>query len=359
MGSTPSKYDAGKEDPGLLDMLTSDSLLKACFEDVPSVLDEVSEETLDAGLGLVGNVMDTVLRESIRPSPDEVLNNPVKSMAYVLAGGDPMEIMVPALKEAAISHNQGQRSTNGGPSKQMAASTESSKQQSAAKSLPNSTVAKKKTRRRSFHEPDPSSDTKFNMDDVRTLAYHFVRRLTRYVRLSGIGQYISEQTNIRRSEIFLPFRSEFQDRSSHLAEHHAAHIVRAQVNATLETDYPALFVPVRNFLGRTHLIPKYGNVYNGVGGDIDRIQAEFLKEMSTIDFRGDLTAQARDILKRLVTKFLNVFIDAVRCKLHDDLDALEQVIKEIGQISIEQLFEKGQKGLEHLNKDDSDDDDQI
>lgn len=226
----------------------------------------------------------------------------------------------------------------------------SSTNRGATRSRQRSPAGTQKGRRKSQSFQDPSSETNENLNNIRDVAYHFVLRLTRYARLGGIGQYVAEQTKIYRSDVFYEGTSEYQDRSCPVPGHHAAHVVRVRMNGSIELDYPEIYVPLRDFIGHTHFVPQYANVWRGLGGQIDEIQAQFLREISTIDFRGDLTPRVKDILSRLKQAFLDAFESAIRSGRYSALQVrdLNKVIEAIQGITIRELFEKGRDGLNYI-----------
>lgn len=290
---------------------------------------------------LAGSLANAALRAANRPDPDE--REPVRALfQHLLTGGiDPISVMSAVVQAASWDH--GGQSSSGGNS-----STSGGSNQRASRSLRNSPAVTRRARRRSRHEPDPSSELNDDLNDIRSVAYHFVRRLTRYVRLGGIGQYVTDATTglVSRADVFYEGTSEHQDRSCSVPGHHAAHVVRVRLNMFIETDYPEIFEPLRIFVGHTHFVPQYANVWHGLGGEVDRIQARFLQEMSTINFRGDLTAETKDILRRLKQAFLDVFEAAIRSGRYTarQVRDLQEAIDAIREISLRELFEKGRDG---------------
>uniref|UniRef100_A0A8D8P1T5 (northern house mosquito) hypothetical protein n=1 Tax=Culex pipiens TaxID=7175 RepID=A0A8D8P1T5_CULPI len=199
--------------------------------------------------------------------------------------------------------------------------------------------------------PDESSETT-DMRKVRSLMYHFKKRLTRFVRLSAMAQYISEQTSIARDKFLCTGKSQYQDRYSRMGHaFHASHVVRVHINNAdqLESRNAELFEMLKNFLGHTHLMPRYANEWNGVGGRIDRIQEDFLEEINTIDFSRPLNTQVRDMLQRLKDEFLKVF-KSLGVPKNIELMEIVEVIETIDEISIEELFKKGKSWYDNKNK---------
>lgn len=299
-----------------------------------------------AGLLIGGALANAALREANRPDPDEIRRNPERAiLQQMMFGGSPVDLMMTLAQSARA--NEGSQSSGGGTGGQ---SSTGSSNRGATRSRQNSPAVTRRTRRRSCHEPDPSSDTNEDLNDIRDVSYHFVRRLTRYVRLSGIGQYVTDQTDILRADVFYEGCSEFQDRSCSVPGHHAAHVVRVRINGNIELEFPEIFEPLRNFVGHTHFVPQYANVWRGLGGEIDRIQERFLLEMSTIDFRSDLTSRVEDILRRLKQAFLDAFGNAIRSGRYNaqQVRDLEEVVEAIRNITIRELFEKGREGLNYI-----------
>lgn len=302
-----------------------------------------------AGFLLAGALANAAAREANRPDPEEFQRNPQRAMFQHMAmGGSPVDLMM-NLAQAARA-NQAQQSSGGGSSSTSGQSNSGSSNQRAARSRQNSPAATRRTRRRSATFDDPSSETNEDLNDIRDIAYHFVRRLTRYVRLGGIGQYVTEQTDIYRHDVFYEGTSEYQDRSCRIPGHHAAHVVRVRINANIELEYPEIYEVLRDFVGHTHFVPQYANVWRGLGGEIDRIQARFLQEISTIDFRGDLTPRVEDILRRLKQAFLDAFEAAVRSGRYSaqQVRELNEVIEAIRGLTIRELFGKGRDGLNYV-----------
>uniref|UniRef100_A0A1Q3FLC3 Uncharacterized protein n=1 Tax=Culex tarsalis TaxID=7177 RepID=A0A1Q3FLC3_CULTA len=290
------------------------------------------------------------MREANRPDPEEFNRNPERALLQqMMFGGDPAELIINLARARANQEQQASGGdTSGGSSSGQSSSAGSN--QRAARSRQNSPAVQRRTRRRSRHEPDPSSETNEDLNDIRDVAYHFVRRLTRFVRLGGIGQYVTDQTSIRRADVFYEGCSEHQDRTCSVPGHHAAHVVRVRINGNVEIDFPEIFEPLQTFVGHTHFVPQYANVWRGLGGEIDRIQERFLSEISTIDFRGDLTSRVEDILRRLKQAFLDAFESAIRSGRYNEQQVrdLEAVVEAIRDITIRELFEKGREGLNHI-----------
>lgn len=309
-----------------------------------------------AGLFLGAALANAVMREANRPDPEELRRNPERVLLHQMAfGGDPVDLMF-NLAQATRANQSEQPSggdTSGGSTSggnTSAQSNTGSSNRTAARSRQNSPAIQRRTRRRSRHEPDPSSETNEDVNDIRDVAYHFVRRLTRFVRLGGIGQYVTDQTSIQRDDVFYEGASEHQDRSCSVPGHHAAHVVRVRINVIVELEFPEVFEPLRNFVGHTHFVPQYANVWRGLGGEIDRIQERFLQEISSIDFRGDLTSRVEDILRRLKQAFLDAFGSAIRSGRYNaqQVRDLEEVVEAIREITIRELFEKGREGLNYI-----------
>uniref|UniRef100_A0A1Q3FJW2 Uncharacterized protein n=1 Tax=Culex tarsalis TaxID=7177 RepID=A0A1Q3FJW2_CULTA len=290
------------------------------------------------------------MREANRPDPEEFNRNPERALLQqMMFGGDPAELIINLARARANQEQQASGGdTSGGSSSGQSSSAGSN--QRAARSRQNSPAVQRRTRRRSRHEPDPSSETNEDLNDIRDVAYHFVRRLTRFVRLGGIGQYVTDQTSIHRADVFYEGCSEHQDRTCSIPGHHAAHVVRVRINGNVETEFPEIFEPLQTFVGHTHFVPQYANVWRGLGGEIDRIQERFLQEISTIDFRGDLTSRVEDILRRLKQAFLDAIENAIRSGRYNEQQVrdLEAVMEAIRDITIRELFEKGREGLNHI-----------
>lgn len=308
-----------------------------------------------AGLAIGAAIANAAMREANRPDPEEMRRNPERAFFQHMAfGGNPVDLMM-NLAQAARA-NQGEQSfsgstTGGGTSGNSGQSnTGRSNNRTAARSRQNSPAVQRRTRRRSRHEPDPSSETNEDVQDIRDVAYHFVRRLTRFVRLGGIGQYVTDQTGIQRANVFYEGCSEHQDRRCSVPGHHAAHVVRVRINGDVEIEFPEIFEPLRAFVGHTHFVPQYANVWRGLGGEIDRIQERFLQEISTVDFRGELTSRVEDILRRLKQAFLDALGSAVRSGRYNaqQVRDLNEVIEAIREITIRELFEKGRDGLNYI-----------
>lgn len=292
-----------------------------------------------AGFLLAGALANAAMREATRPDPEELRRNPQRAMFQHLAmGGSPLDLMM-NLAQAALENQQQPASGT---------ANDASGQSNSAQSRQNSPAVRRRGRRKSRSFDDPSSDTNDDLNDIRGVAYHFVRRLTRYVRLGGIGQYVAEQTDIERSDVFYEGGSEYQDESCSIQGHHAAHVVRVRINGNIELEYPEIYEPLRDFAGHTHFVPRYANV--GIGRVIDRIQERFLQEMSTIDFRGDLTSRVEDILRRLKQAFIDAFESAIRSgRLSEQQEQdLREVVEVIRGITIRELFGKGRDGLNYI-----------
>lgn len=297
-----------------------------------------------AGFLLAGALANAAMREANRPDPEEFQRNPQRAMLQHMAlGGSPIDLMMNQAQAARQNEESRGSSTSG-------QSGNGSSNQEAARSRRNSPAVTRRRRRESQSFDDPSSDTNEDLNDIRTVAYHFVRRLTRFVRLGGIGQYVTEQTDIYRNDVFYEGPSEYQDRSCPVPGHHAAHVVRVRINGNIELEYPEIYEPLRDFVGHTHFVPQYANVWRGLGGEIDRIQERFLQEISTIDFRGDLSSRVQDILSRLKQAFLDVFERAIRSGRYSESQVrdLNEVIEAIRGITIRELFGKGRDGLNYI-----------
>lgn len=298
-----------------------------------------------AGFVLAGALANAAMREANRPDPEEFQRNPQRAMFQHLAmGGSPVDLMMNLAQAARANQEGGASSSTSGQS------NSGTSNRGAARSRQNSPAVTRRGRRKSRSFEDPSSETNDDLNDIRDVAYHFVRRLTRYVRLGGIGQYVTEQTDIYRNDVFYEGTSEYQDRSCPIPGHHAAHVVRVRINANIELEYPEIFEPLRDFIGHTHFVPQYANVWRGLGGEIDRIQARFLQEISTIDFRGDLTSRVEDILRRLKQAFLDAFEAAIRSGRYSaqQVRELNEVIEAIRGLTIRELFGKGRDGLNYI-----------
>lgn len=300
---------------------------------------------------LIGSALaNAAMREANRPDPEEFRRNPERALLQQMVfGGDPAELIINLARARANQEQQASGGdTSGGSTSGQSGSAGSN--QRAARSRQNSPAVQRRTRRRSRHEPDPSSETNEDLNDIRDVAYHFVRRLTRFVRLGGIGQYVTDQTSIDRADVFYEGCSEHQDRRCSIPGHHAAHVVRVRINGSVEIEFPEIFELLRTFVGHTHFVPQYANVWRGLGGEIDRIQERFLQEISTIDFRGDLTSRVEDILRRLKQAFLDVIGNAIRSGRYNaqQVRDLEAVVDAIREITIRELFEKGREGLNYI-----------
>lgn len=228
-----------------------------------------------AGFLLAGALANAAMREANRPDPEEFQRNPQRAMLQHMAlGGSPIDLMM-NLAQAARQNEESRGSSTSGQSGNGSSNRE------AARSRRNSPAVTRRRRRDSQFFDDPSSDTNEDLNDIRTVAYHFVRRLTRFVRLGGIGQYVTEQTDIYRNDVFYEGTSEYQDRSCrNMPGYHAAHVVRARINGNIELEYPEIYEPLRDFVGHTHFVPQYANVWRGLGGEIDRIQERFYKKLA-------------------------------------------------------------------------------
>ncbi|KAL9703116.1 hypothetical protein quinque_006634 [Culex quinquefasciatus] len=310
---------------------------------------------VSVGVAIGAAIANAAMWEANRPDPEEMRRNPERAFFQHMAfGGDPVDLMMHLAKAARA--NQGEQSssgstTGGGTSGNSGQSnTGSSNNRTAPRSRQNSPAVQRRTRRRSRHKPDPSSETNEDVQDIRDVAYHFVRRLTRFVRLGGIGQYVTDQTGIQRANVFYEGCSEHQDRRCSVPGHHAAHVVRVRINGDVEIEFPEIFEPLRTFVGHTHFVPQYANVWRGLGGEIDRIQERFLQEISTVDFRGEMTSRVEDILRRLKQAFLDALGSAVRSGRYNaqQVRDLNEVIEAIREITIRVLFEKGRDGLNYI-----------
>ncbi|EDS37045.1 hyp37.3 putative secreted salivary gland protein [Culex quinquefasciatus] len=146
----------------------------------------------------------------------------------------------------------------------------------------------KEGRKKSECAPDESSDTS-DMYTIRSLSYHFKKRMTRIVRLAAMGQFVSEQTSVFRQELLIGGRSQFHDRSSHISGYHAAHVVRES-----------------------------------------------------------LTSQVQDILERMKAAFLTVFLNAIFSEElnEEQLNDLTDVVETLQEISIYDMFMKGKTWYE-------------
>ncbi|KAL1379461.1 hypothetical protein pipiens_014890 [Culex pipiens pipiens] len=308
-----------------------------------------------AGLSIGAAIANAAMREANRPGPEEMRRNPERAFIQHMAfGGNPVDLM---LNLARARANQGEQSssgstTGGGTSGKLRTIKHRQFQQPNSGSLPpeQSSCPAQNSSPVAATSRIPSSETNEDVQDIRDVAYHFVRRLTRFVRLGGIGQYVTDQTGIQRANVFYEGCSEHQDRRCSVPGHHAAHVVRVRINGDVELEFPEIFEPLRTFVGHTHFVPQYANVWRGLGGEIDRIQERFLQEISTVDFRGELTSRVEDILRRLKQAFLDALGSAVRSGRYNaqQVRDLNEVIEAIREITIRELFEKGRDGLNYI-----------
>ncbi|XP_038110694.1 uncharacterized protein LOC6045020 [Culex quinquefasciatus] len=246
-----------------------------------------------------------------------------------------------------LATGPGKNKTSKGKSNEKATGKQSKGTKSEKKTQGSGTgdQASKEGRKKSECAPDESSDTS-DMYTIRSLSYHFKKRMTRIVRLAAMGQFVSEQTSVFRQELLIGGRSQFQDRSSHISGYHAAHVVRVKIDRLNEqSDY---FTMLKNFLGHTHLVERYANVWHGVGGKIDRIQSGFIRELNEINFQVSLTLQVQDILERMKAAFLTVFLNAIFSEElnEEQLNDLTDVVETLQEISIYDMFMKGKTWYE-------------
>uniref|UniRef100_A0A182MG17 RanBP2-type domain-containing protein n=1 Tax=Anopheles culicifacies TaxID=139723 RepID=A0A182MG17_9DIPT len=123
---------------------------------------------------------------------------------------------------------------------------------------------------------------------VRNPAKHITSRLLRYFTFGGILQAISEDTGIPRNELVTGGASELQDQSSGCGNDvHAAHVIRvASINAKLKKQNEPLNRALENYIGHTQNVKRDLNVWQGVGGAVDRYQSSNLTVLAAIDFTG-------------------------------------------------------------------------
>jgi hypothetical protein len=179
----------------------------------------------------------------------------------------------------------------------------------------------------------------------RKVSDHLQDRLKRFVRLAGIDQRMSKQTN--GGEIFGPGPSQHQDQSSNKGKGvHAAHLVRVVV---FDCNIEKLPEPDRkeivNYVGHTQNVPKYANEWHGIGGDIDKFQSENLIKLKSIDFSGSLTAEGASTMKDIKEDFIAVLDNRINGGNLGDREKSELIEAKtaLTNTTIESLFEKGKK----------------
>uniref|UniRef100_A0A182VYZ4 Uncharacterized protein n=1 Tax=Anopheles minimus TaxID=112268 RepID=A0A182VYZ4_9DIPT len=186
---------------------------------------------------------------------------------------------------------------------------------------------------------------------VRVPDKHISIRLLRYFTFGGILQAISEDTAIPRDGLVTGGASKFQDHSSGRGQGvHAAHIIRVgSINKELKRKHEALNKALENYIGHTQNVDRDLNVWNGVGGAIDRYQSRNLNMLATINFNGAL-CDNWDNITTLQAAFRQI-VDKYVLENLANSDALtqnnlEDIKEKVYMIDACMLFENGTAGYE-------------
>lgn len=193
---------------------------------------------------------------------------------------------------------------------------------------------------------------------VRSERDHFRSRLTRYVRLAGVAQYLSGAIALPRGDIFQNGASEYQDRSCQKG-YEASHILRLSIKEEAKRKIKNFddnkFKNLKDYIGRTHCMPKYANQFTGLGGAIDKAQGEFLAKMANINFK--LNAPNSDA-KKILNELKDRFVDEIQKEMNkekrsaDEKARLKEAKLGLEVISVEYLYTRGKEGAS-FNIDDS------
>ncbi|XP_076226110.1 uncharacterized protein LOC116426667 isoform X1 [Nomia melanderi] len=184
---------------------------------------------------------------------------------------------------------------------------------------------------------------------VRNISNHFQARFYRYLRLGGFIQKISNETKVTRCEVVKPGKSRHQDQHSNRGpEIHASHPVRlGEINPEIE-QFETLRKKLANFLGHTQNVPKWANVWHGIGGDMDRYQEDNLKILNGIDFDRSRPTRVDVIrLKKMKDSFLAILDMEIN---KDGLGETEKMAlintrTAITKTTIQSMYEYGKAGL--------------
>uniref|UniRef100_A0A182QCF1 RanBP2-type domain-containing protein n=1 Tax=Anopheles farauti TaxID=69004 RepID=A0A182QCF1_9DIPT len=141
---------------------------------------------------------------------------------------------------------------------------------------------------------------------VRNPSQHIATRLTRYFIFGGMLQAIAEKTGLPRNTLVVGGGSRYQDQTSGRGLNvHAAHVIRVgAIDERLAKKDASLNKALENYLGHTQNVLRAANAWHGVGGAIDRLQSDRLRELAKIDFNArKLDATKRSAVERIMKAF--------------------------------------------------------
>jgi hypothetical protein len=208
--------------------------------------------------------------------------------------------------------------------------------------------AQRKSTKRVIDESSSTYNEKDCPNPVRSVSEHLVARFKRYIRLGGIIQRISEQTNIPRNEVVRGGPSQYQDQRSHRGRDiHAAHVVRVgEIDGRLRRS-EQLYTELVNFVGHTQNVRWEVNV-GRVGADIDTFQSGNLETLASIDFSEILTQDSESTIEMLRQTFITILNEHIENeKLPEEvIEGMMKAKEVLTGMTVEELLKKGKNGYE-------------